>query len=69
MIADKPTSGKELRQERLAKSVSRRRHALFAKRSEERIAQIERKSYVSPAAARRYRIALAAAVAFIGGAK
>jgi len=64
MIDDKSVSGKELRLERLEKEVSRRRMAFFRRCSEERIVQIEKKSYVRPDAVKRYRTALAAAVEF-----
>jgi transcriptional regulator with XRE-family HTH domain len=57
-----PTSGKELRILRLQGKVSRRRLASHMDRSEERVAQIERKRCVRPDAARRYRAGLEAAV-------
>jgi transcriptional regulator with XRE-family HTH domain len=57
-----PTSGKELRVLRLQSKVSRRRLAAHMDRSEERVAQIERKRCVRPEAVRRYRAGLEAAI-------
>jgi hypothetical protein len=59
-----PTSGKELRMLRLQDKISRRRLALFAGRSEERIVQIEKKLYVRADAVQRYILALSAAVEY-----
>jgi hypothetical protein len=55
-------SGQDLWMLRMMLKVSRKRLAFFMDRSEQRLAQIERKRRVRPEAVRRYRAGLDAAV-------